>query len=217
MERHEEILITLRDMCRDHLVLGTWGNVSLRDGEAMVITPSGMGYDNLTSDDLVSMSLDGQTVSGRWKPSSEWRLHAAIYRGRADVGAIVHTHSVYATAFAVARVPIPPVVEDLVQVVGGAVDVAEYTLPGTESLAQNALLALKDKSAVLLASHGLVGAAATVAEALKVCQIVEKTAQAALYARLLGPVHELSDTDIRAMRSFYLTFYGPETGEGEIK
>ena len=207
----EQVIETIASMCRDNLVLGTWGNVSVRDGRAnMIITPSGMAYDMLGSDDLVRLTLDGVTVDGRWKPSSEWRLHAAIYQARSDVQAIVHTHSVYATAFAVARVPVPAVVEDLVQVAGGSVDVAKYSLPGTAELAENAIRALGDKSAVLLASHGLVGTAGTLTEALKVCQIVEKTAQAALLARLLGPVNELSDEDIRAMRSFYLTSYGPE-------
>jgi L-fuculose-phosphate aldolase len=217
MTRHEDILATIAEMCRDHLVLGTWGNVSVRDGNGMLITPSGLGYEKLGPEDLIYVPLDGGAPRGPWKPSSEWRLHAALYRARPDVGAVVHTHSVYATAFAVARMPIPAVVEDLVQVVGGAVNVAEYTLPGTETLADHAVQALGNKCAVLLASHGLVGAAATSAEALKVCQVVEKTAQAALFARLLGPVHELSEEDIRAMRSFYITSYGPEIREEDGK
>lgn len=217
MKLREEMLATIQEMCRDNLVLGTWGNVSVRDGDDhFLITPSGMEYSQLTADDLVRMDVGGN-ADGRWKPSSEWRLHAALFRGRKDIGAIVHTHSVHATAFAVARMSIPAVVEDLVQVAGGSVDVAAYTMPGTEELAQNALQALGSKSAVLLANHGLVGVAPTLPEALKVCQIVEKTAQAALLARLLGPVHELSQEDICAMRSFYLTSYGPEKREEENK
>ncbi|EEG77020.1 class II aldolase/adducin family protein [Dethiobacter alkaliphilus] len=217
MKLRGEMLATIQQMCRDNLVLGTWGNVSVRDGENhFLITPSGMEYSQLTAEDLVRMDFGG-SADGRWKPSSEWRLHAALFQGREDIGAIVHTHSVHATAFAVARMPVPAVVEDLVQVAGGSVDVAAYTMPGTEELAQNALQALGSKSAVLLASHGLVGVARTLPEALKVCQIVEKTAQAALLARLLGPVHELSDEDISAMRSFYLTSYGPEKREEEIE
>ena len=213
VKRREEMLTTVHDMCRDNLVLGTWGNVSVRDGDDhFLITPSGMEYALIAADDLVRMTFSG-SADGRWKPSSEWRLHAALYQGRPDIGAIVHTHSVYATAFAVARVPVPPVVEDLVQVVGGSVDVAAYSLPGTNELAQNALQALGQKNAVLLASHGLVGVANSLPEALKVCQIVEKTAQAALMARLLGPIHELSEHDISSMRDFYLTSYGPEKRE----
>ena len=206
----KEVIETTKLMCRDNLVLGTWGNVSVREGEnRMLITPSGMDYGLLMPEDLVCISFDGQVLEGLWQPSSEWRVHAAIFAGRPEVRAIVHTHSVYATAFAVARQAIPPVVEDMAQVVGGAVDVADYALPGTEQLAENALYALGAKSAVILASHGLVGVSATLGEALKVCQIVEKTAQAVLFARQLGPVFSLSEEDIITMRSFYLTSYGP--------
>ncbi len=211
-DKREEILHIIRQMCEDNLVLGTWGNVSVRNDEAsMWITPSGMDYGSLCVDDLVHISFSGKVLKGRWKPSSEWMLHAAVYEGRHDCAAVVHTHSTYATAFAVARVAIPPVVEDCAQVVGGSVDVAEYALPGTEQLAKNALSALADKSAVLLANHGLVGVAPTLSEALKVCRIVEKTAQTVLYAKMLGPVKNLSEEDIRDMRRFYLNSYGPET------
>ncbi|MBT9142578.1 MAG: L-fuculose phosphate aldolase [Dehalococcoidia bacterium] len=213
----KEIIETTQLMCRDKLVLGTWGNVSVREGEnRMLITPSGMDYSLLTPEDLVSISLDGQIIEGFWQPSSEWRLHAAIFAGRPDVEAIVHTHSVYATAFAVARLSIPPVVEEMVQVVGGGVDVADYALPGSEQLAKNAVNALGAKSAVVLASHGLVGVSASLTEALKVCQIVEKTAQAVLFARQLGSVYSLSENDILMMRSFYQTSYGPGK-RGEAK
>jgi L-fuculose-phosphate aldolase len=205
-----QMIETIKVMCRDNLVLGTWGNVSAREGQgSMWITPSGMGYEDLQDADLVLLDLDGSRRSGRWKPSSEWRLHAAIYRARPDCRAVVHTHSVHATAFAIAGISIPPVVEDLVQIVGGGVRTAEYTLPGTWELADNCVRSLGDRNAVLLSNHGLVGVGADLAEALKVCQIVEKTAQAVIYSRLLGPCRELDDEDIRKMRDFYLTAYGP--------
>lgn len=213
--RHE-LLNTVQKMCGERLVLGTWGNVSAREDDFFWITPSGMDYSLLTTDDLVRVDLASGKDEGRWKPSSEWRLHAAIYRQRPDCKAIVHTHSVYATAFAVARTPIPPVVEELAQVVGGSVEVAEYALAGTWQLAENAVRALGGKTAVLLANHGLVGAAATLTEALKVCEIVEKAAQVALLACLLGPATSLSAGDVNRLRSFYLTSYGPKKdGEEE--
>lgn len=205
----EQILQTIEGMCQDHLVLGTWGNVSVREGDTFWITPSGMPYDVLQAVDLIQIDLRTKKASGLWKPSSEWQLHAAIYQQRADCGAIVHTHSTYATAFAVAHVPIPPVVEDLVQIVGGGVDVAEYALPGSEELAVNAVLALGTKNAVLLANHGLIGTAKTIAEALTICRIVEKTAHVTVMARTLGSVPELSQDDVKKMRDFYLTSYGP--------
>ncbi|MBS3947779.1 MAG: class II aldolase/adducin family protein [Dethiobacter sp.] len=215
-DKRNLLVTTAREMCRDALVLGTWGNVSVRaDNESMWITPSGLPYESMTAGDLVLLRLDGTALSGRWKASSEWRLHAALYKARPDCGAIVHTHSVYATAFAVAHTPVLPVVEDLAQVVGGGVEVAEYALPGTELLAENAVRALGDRSAVLLANHGLVGLAGDLSEALKVCRVVEKAAQALLLARLLGPVQPLSREDVRMMRDFYLKAYGPGLG-GEV-
>lgn len=174
----------------------------------MWITPSGLPYENMTTADLVRMDFSGNVLDGNRKPSSEWRLHAALYLARPDCGAVVHTHSVYATAFAVARRPVLPVVEDMAQVVGGSVEVAEYSLPGTAELAQNAVSALADRGAVLLASHGLVGVAADLPEALQVCRLVEKAAQVLLLAHQLGPVQTLSPEDVACMRRFYLEAYG---------
>jgi L-fuculose-phosphate aldolase len=209
--KRELLLCTAREMCRDALVLGTWGNVSLRDGEGgMWITPSGLPYESMATEDLVRLDFAGAVLSGKRKPSSEWRLHAALYLARPDCGAVVHTHSIYATAFAVARQPVLPVVEDLAQSVGGAVDVAEYALPGTVELAENAVAALADKGAVLLASHGLVGIGSDLTEALKVCRVVEKAAQVLLLARQFGQVQPLSLEDINSMRRFYLESYGKD-------
>jgi len=210
MPGNKEMLVrTAREMYRDALVLGTWGNISVRVGEeSMWITPSGLSYENMLTNDLVQMDFYGAVLSGNWKPSSEWRLHAALYLARPDCGAVVHTHSVYATAFAVARQPVLPVVEELAQVAGGAVEVADYALPGTALLAQNAVMGLADRSAVLLAHHGLVAIATDLGEAIKICRVVEKAAQVQLLARQLAPVQPLSPEDIRDMRQYYLESYG---------
>ena len=210
-DKRELLINVAREMCRDALVLGTWGNVSVRAGEGeMWITPTGLPYESMATEDLVRQDFAGAVLAGKRKPSSEWRLHAALYQARPDCGAVVHTHSVYATAFAVARQPVLPVVEDLAQVAGGAVEVAEYALPGTAELAGNAVVALADKSAVLLASHGLVGVAGDLPSALQVCRVVEKAAQVLLLARQLGPVQPLTIGDIKSMRRFYLESYGQD-------
>lgn len=210
-DKRELLINVAREMCRDALVLGTWGNVSVRAGEGeMWITPTGLPYESMATEDLVRQDFAGAVLAGKRKPSSEWRLHAALYQARPDCGAVVHTHSVYATAFAVARQPVLPVVEDLAQVAGGAVEVAEYALPGTAELAGNAVAALADKSAVLLASHGLVGVAGDLPSALQVCRVVEKAAQVLLLARQLGPVQPLTIGDIKSMRRFYLESYGQD-------
>lgn len=199
-----------RQIIQTGLVAGTWGNISAWDDskQGFWITPSGMDYLSLKEEDLVLMNLQGDILDGQRKPSSESQLHCAIYKKRKDVKGIVHTHSVFVTAHAVARMPLPGLVEDLVMIVGGAVEVASYQLPGTEELAEASVQALDNKNAVILANHGLVGVGRSIDEALKVCQVVEKSAQIHIMSRVLGSPVLLSDEDIFKMRSNYLTQYG---------
>lgn len=200
-----------KEMFSSGLVVGTWGNVSARiqSSENLVaITPSGMDYLSLEKEDIVLSDFDGQLVEGKRKPSIELPLHLAIYRDRPEINGVVHVHSVYATAWAAARKPIPGALEDLVQIVGGEVRVSDYSLPGTEELGLNAVEALKDRQAVILANHGLLGIGRDLKEALKVCQVVEKAAKTLLAAQLLGGAVVLSEEDIRGMRDFYLNGYG---------
>lgn len=200
------------ELLSTNLTVGTWGNISCRvPGEDYIaITPSGMNYDILVPEDIVILDLGGYIVSGTRKPSIEVPLHLSIYRSRKDVGAIVHTHSPYATAIAVARKEIPGAVEDLVQIVGGNVRVNEYALPGTEQLGINTIKAMEGRNAVLLANHGMLGAGRNLEEAFRVCQVVEKSAQLTLLAQLIGGVVELSQNDINGMRNFYLQGYGQD-------
>jgi L-fuculose-phosphate aldolase len=176
-----------------------------------VITPSGMPYGCLKPEDTVIINFAGDVVEGGRKPSSETPLHSAIYRARQDVTAVVHTHSTYASACAVARMAIPPILEDLVQVVGGGVDVAEYALPGSEQLAENALRALASKNAVLLANHGVVAVGPNIDEAFKAAILIEKAAKVYIYSSFIGTPKNLSDEDVSVMREFYLHRYGQKT------
>lgn len=191
------------------LVTGTWGNVSARvPGTNLVaVTPSGRNYRGLVSEDIVITELDGRVVEGSLAPSSELPMHLAIYRARADIGAIIHTHSIFASSCAVARKSIPPIIEDLVQMAGGSVDVARYALPGTTELAENVVKALGTKGAALLANHGLVCCAGSLSEAILMCELVEKAAQIYIYAQQLGGAHILDQDDIKVMHEFYLQYY----------
>lgn len=206
----EEIVATGRYLLQSGLVVGTWGNISvaLPDRSGFIITPSGTEYERTNVTDLVILDWSGQIISGNQKPSSESQLHAEIYQARADIKAIVHTHSTYASAFAVARKAIPAVVEDLAQMNGGTVEIASYQLPGTITLAQQAVLALKDRFAVLLANHGVVGVGYNLRDAVKICQLVEKTAQIFILANTLGQPNELAEDEIKAMHQNFLTSYG---------
>lgn len=197
-------------MLESHLVVGTWGNISARvPGEDYVaITPSGVDYDTITPEGIVILDMDGNIVDGTMKPSIEFNLHLAVYRSRKDVNAVVHTHSTYCTALAIARKPIPPAAEDLVQIVGGDVRVSEYFLPGSVELGEAAVKALEGRNAVLLANHGCLGAGKDLKETLKIVSVVEKSAMATIFAQIMGGVVELSQQDVDIMRDFYLNKYG---------
>ena len=210
LETRKKVVDKGIEMLSTNLTVGTWGNISCRvPGESYIaITPTGMSYDTLVPEDIVVLDLRGNTISGTRKPSIEVPLHLAIYNARKDIQAIVHTHSAYATAIAVARREIPGAVEDLVQIVGGNVRVNEYALPGTEQLGINTVKAMEGRNAVLLANHGMLGAGRDLEEALRVCQVVEKSAQITFLAQLMGGVVELSQDDIDGMRNFYLNAYG---------
>lgn len=204
-----ELCKTGRLLLEKKLAAGTWGNISVRQSkEEFLITPSGHPYETLLDEDICQVALtDGAQTGGRLTPSSEAPLHRAIYQARPDVGAIVHTHSLYASACAVAGKDIPPIIEDLIQLAGGVIHVADYALPGTEALAAAAVNALDDRQAVLLANHGAVACGETLTEALMIAEVLEKAAQIYILAEQLGGAHLLSDADVQCMRSFYLQSY----------
>lgn len=204
----EQIIAIGKKMLEEKLVASTWGNISVRFNNLVYATPSGMEYDSLKLEDIVGLDFLGNIVEGYRKPTTESSMHLQIYKSREDVGAIVHTHSLYASAYAVVRKEIPPLLEDMAQVVGGQVPVADYALPGSDELAENAVQALGDKGAVLLANHGLVGVGSNLQEAYKACVLVEKTAQIAIAAKIIGEPIKLADQDIQWMRDIYLTKYG---------
>ena len=206
------VVETGKEMYSASMTVGTWGNISSRigDKDLFAITPSGMDYNQIKPKDIVIVDLDGNTVDGERTPSVECHLHRYLYQARDDIKAVVHTHSVYASAMAAARKTIPGSMEDLVQRVGGSVEVADYDLPGTEDVAGNAVEALGQKDGVLLANHGVVGVNRNLEGALKVCQIIEKSAQITIAAQSISGVVELSDDDIQFMREFYLNSYGQD-------
>ena len=207
------LLKDLLDVCRTlnsgKLTIGTWGNFSIRSGDtSFIITPSGMDYDTLCENDFVLVDLEGTVIEGIRVPSIETKLHSAVYKARKDVHAIAHTHSDYAKSFSIARKPIGPFSEDMVQIVGGQVNVSEYCLPGTEELGKAAAAALGDHNAVLLANHGLVAVGRDIKEAVKTAEVVERNAKSILLSYLTGGPVELSRDDVDAMREFYLNKYG---------
>jgi len=202
------VLETAQRLSERGMVIGTSGNVSLRlppenGRELLAITPTSRYYDQLTPDDIQVIDFEVEPVEGDLPPSSESLLHIGVYRARNDVGAVIHTHSVYASAMAVAHQGIPPILEDQVTVIGGEISLAEYAPSGSEELVQNALRALEKRNAVLLMNHGMLGAGRDLREALTVCELVEKTAHVFYLNMSLGKIHLLPDEAIISGQSFF--------------
>jgi L-fuculose-phosphate aldolase len=167
---------------------GTSGNLSARFRDGMLITPSGMGAEGLTQDDIVFVRMDG-TSRGCWQPSSEWLFHRDILAQRGEFGAVVHTHSTAATALACLRLDIPPFHYMIALLGGDTIRCANYATFGTQQLSDNALLALEDRKACLLANHGMIAAGTDLAEAFR--NTVEVESLSEMYLRALqagGPV-----------------------------
>ena len=198
----EAVLRAAQAMHRDGLVVETSGNVSARvsDGARglIAITASGVPYPTMTLDDVVVVEHDGEPVLGDALPSTELLCHAAVYRARPDVGAVMHTHSTYASALAVAGVPIPPLIDEMVVMLGDSVQVADYAFPSTKELGESAAAALGERNAVLLRNHGLIGVGKSVDDALKACRLAEHLAKVFVLARLLGNVGELPPDAVHA-------------------
>jgi L-fuculose-phosphate aldolase len=182
-----EVVRTAQAMHRDGLVAATTGNVSVRNAGSLVhITPSAFPYEEMTPDDVVVLERSGWSSARGRAPSSEFRLHLAIYRERPDVMAVVHTHSAHATAWSFLGEPLDLDTEDLAHYCGGAVRTARFEDTGTDEIGEAALEALGDRRAVLLARHGAVGVGETPARALDVCRIVEHQAEIAWILRAGG-------------------------------
>lgn len=166
------------------------GNVSARTNQGFLITPTGLPYASLAEEDIVHLDLDGRVVEGARRPSSEWRFHAAIYKARRDVGAVVHTHSPRATALSCARRGIPAFHYMIAMAGGDDIRCASYATFGTQALADHALAALEGRRACLLANHGVIAIGARLESAWALAQDVESLAgqYLDLLASRLSPV-----------------------------
>ncbi|MFF7337198.1 class II aldolase/adducin family protein [Streptomyces sp. NPDC008163] len=159
----ESVVAAARRTAAEGLVVGTSGNVSLRVGDTVLVTPSGVPYDRLRPEDLTGVDPEGNQTFGKLTPTSELPLHLAVYRNT-DARAVVHTHAVHATAVSTLVTEVPPV-HYAAAMLGGTVRVAPYARYGTPELAANMLTALRDRTGCLLANHGTVTYGATLDQA----------------------------------------------------
>ena len=211
----QEIVDKSLEAFREGLFSGTSGNMSCRVApDEMLITPTSVRYDMLRAQDIVRMKLDGTVLEGVLQPSSEWRMHAAVYKAYGETNAVFHTHSPYATAFAVVRKSIPAVLIESCIFLGGDIRCADYAAPGTEAVGTNAIPALRDRglSATLstkavglnavpalkdrggctLANHGVLAVGKDLAQAYLRAEYIEDVAKVYTFSKVLGTPVELA-------------------------
>ena len=201
----EAVLATAKQMLAEGLVEGTSGNISGRLEAGLVcVTPSSVPYDTMTLDDLVIVDMKGTVVEGTRPPTTEKDLHLAALRRYPELGAVIHTHAVYATMFALAHEPIPAVIEEVVVYLGGDVECCEYKGTGTAELGEEVAGHLADRGAALLANHGLVTCGPSPEKALRNAALAERTAKIVWGARSMGAtIHPLPDKVNRDMAGVY--------------
>ena len=189
---HQGVVDAAQEMERAGLTVGTAGNVSGRRGDgAICLTPSSTPYADVTPGNLAVLSIDGEHLGGSGKPSTEKAMHLACYNAFAEVGGVVHCHAPHASMFAVAHRPIPASIEEVIVYVGGDVPVADYAVTGSQELADEVVLHLGDRGAVLMANHGLLCVGKSPADALHTALVVEHTAKIMFGAQILGGIEPL--------------------------
>lgn len=177
-KERQELVEFSKKVYHRQFVTGVSGNLSIRVSEKTVlITPKAKCYETLQNEDIVAIDIDGNILEGTKQPSSEYKLHLEIYKARKDVNAIIHTHSVFACSLATMNMPLPVIVDEQETLLGGQINVTQYEPSGTEKLAKEAVKALEDKKALLLARHGAVSVGKDLKEAFIVCETLERLCQ----------------------------------------
>ncbi|AAT43932.1 class II aldolase/adducin family protein [Picrophilus oshimae] len=195
----ERIIEASRDIISSSLTVGSWGNISMRahDGN-IVITPSGKNYKKLSKEDLIVTDINGNIISGKYKPSSERLMHYEIYKKRKDVNAIVHTHAVYSSVLSVIDEDLPVITEDVAMLLGH-VRVAKYAITGSMDLALNVASVLNDANAAIMANHGAVAVGVDMERAYTAAQVLEKSCKIFVLSRIIGRVNVVPEEDAKQL------------------
>ena len=210
-EAKQKIWETGKRLLAEGLVKGTWGNISLSvDREIMVITPSDREYQDLKPEEMVEVNILTHEYKGNIKPTSEFKMHAEIFRKRKGINAVIHTHPPSVSTVAAARREVPPVLDDMAQIIGPTVRVADYARSSTRKMNKVALKALKGRMACLLANHGAVCIGRDLEEALVVIQVLEKACRVFIEAEFLGGAKSIPKVEAYLMHQYYLNKYSKQ-------
>ena len=195
-QKREAIIAACLEMNRSGINQGTSGNISVRDGDGMLITPTSLPYNEMTVDDIVWMGFDGARDGGR-RPSSEWQFHLDIMKAKPEVGAIVHAHPTAATTLSIMEKSIPPL-HYMIAICGGSdIRCAPYATFGTKELSESALKALEGRSACLLGHHGMIATGNSLSKAMWLAVEVETLAKQYLGCLPFGEPPLLSEEEIQ--------------------
>ena len=208
--KREQLLHISQQLVSLGLNRGTAGNVSVRAdsgaGDAgFLITPSGLAVDKMASSDMVWMDFSGN-ATGAYPSSSEWRFHRDILQQKPQVNAVIHTHSIYASTFSTFRTDMPPFHYMIALAGGDSIRCAPYALFGSQQLSDNAIEALKDRKACLLANHGMIAVGETLEKALNITQEVETLCEQYLLALQVGQPHILSQQEMLDVLGKFKTY-----------
>lgn len=214
IKEKEKIIEYGKKMSSEGLSSGTSGNISIYipEDNVVLITPSGIGYFDITPDDIVVMTLDGEVVEGKRKPSSEWHLHTLFYKNKPEICGVVHTHSTFCTTFAALRMPIEAVHYVVADANAKEVPCTEYRRYGTKELAEVAVKAAGESNAVLLANHGIVTCGKTLESAYGLAKGMEYVAEIQYRAMSIGKPYVLTSEEMDEVLEGFKT-YGQEKRE----
>jgi L-ribulose-5-phosphate 4-epimerase len=213
MSDYRDLKLAIIDAClrlqNMGYLVGTYGNASARVPGGLIVTPSRVDYAAITPDDMVIVSDDGRILEGYRPPSSETSVHRLIMNARPDIGAIFHTHSLYASALSCLHETIPVIVEEQSQVIGAEIRCSQYVPAGQHhALGVESARALGASNGVLLANHGVVACGRTIDEAVFTAQIVERIAQMYLLTRAVGAPVPIPQEYVDSERERWLYKYG---------
>ena len=211
LDRLKEELVQLHlELPKNNLVVWTGGNISARDAETglVVIKASGIRYEEMLPEHMVVVDLDCNLIEGNYKPSSDVYSHLYIYKHRQDVGGIVHTHSVYATAFAAVNKPIPVVLTAIADEFGGPIPCGGFALIGDDAIGKVVVECIGNSPAVLLKNHGVFTIGKNAKSAVKAAVMTEDNAKTVWLAMQIGVPDEIPAEDVEKLHQRYTQAYG---------
>ncbi|MBL8099578.1 MAG: class II aldolase/adducin family protein [Anaerolineales bacterium] len=211
LEKLKEELVELHlELPKNNLVVWTGGNVSARDSQTgfIVIKASGIRYEEMRPHHMVIVDIDGKVIEGDYKPSSDVYSHLYIYKHREDVNGVVHTHSVYATAFAAVNKPIPVVLTAIADEFGGPIPCGGFALIGDDAIGKVVVESIGKSPAVLLKNHGVFTIGKDAKSAVKAAVMTEDNAKTVWLAMQIGTPDEIAQEDVEKLHHRYTNIYG---------